>query len=63
MKKIYSTSILNKNGRSGSTFLPSGEKFMYIVSPGERLDQNISNPEQLFAASYSACFNQAIKAC
>ncbi|EPM6972968.1 Ohr family peroxiredoxin [Enterococcus sp. DIV0691] len=63
MKKIYSTSIINKNGRSGSTFLPSGKKFMDIVSPGERLDQNISNPEQLFAAAYSACFNQAVKAC
>lgn len=36
---------------------------MDIVFPGEKLSSKVSNPERLFAAAYSACFNQAIKVC
>lgn len=60
MKKIYETTIINTGGRSGEVHSPD-QSFNYkVTSPGSHVE-NSTNPEQLFAAAYSACFNGALE--
>ncbi|MBS6193768.1 hypothetical protein AB1I58_07230 [Enterococcus hirae] len=58
-KKIYSTTVLNKGGREGTTTLPDGTFLYDIVMPGSKLENGVTDPERLFAAAYGSCFNQA----
>ena len=60
MKKIYSTSIINTGGREGEVFSPDKSFHYDVTSPGPH-QENKTNPEQLFAAAYSACFNGALE--
>lgn len=60
MKKLYSTKMLNTGGRSGEVKAPDNSLSLKIAPPGSN-DANATNPEQLFAAGYSACFNSALE--
>lgn len=59
MKKIYSTKMINTGGRTGEVHSPDNSFQLQIVQPGQRVE-GATNPEQLFAAGYSACFNSAL---
>ncbi|MGX7329627.1 Ohr family peroxiredoxin [Enterococcus bulliens] len=59
MKKIFSTKMINTGGRSGEVHSPDNSFQLNIAPPGSRAE-NATNPEQLFAAGYSACFNSAL---
>lgn len=62
---IYSTTMINTGGRrGGQSVSPDGSFIVDIAQPKELSGKDISasNPEQLFAAGYSACFNSALAA-
>ncbi|WP_301358223.1 organic hydroperoxide resistance protein [Enterococcus spodopteracolus] len=59
MKKMYSTKMINTGGRSGEVHSPDHSFELNIVAPGKRVE-DATNPEQLFAAGFSACFNSAL---
>ncbi len=59
MKKLYSTTMVNTGGRSGKVAAPDGSLSLNIAPPGGNADT--TNPEQLFAAGYSSCFNSALE--
>lgn len=61
MNRIYSTSMINTGGRSGQVTSPDKSFAMKVAPPGGK-DQGATNPEQLFAAGYSACFGSALSA-
>ena len=48
------------NGREGKVTTPDQQLSLHIAPPGS--DKPGTNPEQLFAAGYAACFGQAVKA-
>ncbi|NSM99989.1 Ohr family peroxiredoxin [Enterococcus faecalis] len=60
MKKIYETTIINTGGRAGEVHSPDKSFSYAVASPGVK-KENTTNPEQLFAAAYSACFNGALE--
>ena len=60
MKKKYSTKMINTGGRSGEVHSPDHSFELNIAAPGRRVE-NATNPEQLFAAGFSACFNSALE--
>ena len=60
MKKMYSTKMINTGGRSGEVHSPDQSFELNIAAPGRRVE-NATNPEQLFAAGFSACFNSALE--
>ncbi len=60
MKKMYSTKMINTGGRSGEVHNPDHTFELNIAAPGKRVE-NATNPEQLFAAGFSACFNSALE--
>lgn len=60
MSKIYEAVIINTGGREGKVY-SQGKEFLYnIAAPGSDV-KNATNPEELFAAAYSACFNGALE--
>lgn len=63
MKALYETTITNTGGRDGSVSSPDNIFYLDVAKPkalgGETT--TASNPEQLFAAGYSACFNSALE--
>ena len=59
MKELYSTTMINNGGRSGTSYAEDQSLSLKIAPPGSKLE-NVTNPEQLFAAGYSACFNSAL---
>lgn len=60
MKVLYETSMVNIGGREGHVQTPDREK-AYKIAPPEKNDAEATNPEQLFAAGYSSCFNGALQ--
>ena len=59
MKKIYATKMINTGGRAGEVHSPDGSLELKIQPPGKKV-AGATNPEQLFAAGFSACFNSAL---
>lgn len=59
MKKVYATKMINTGGRSGEAHSADGSFKVSILPPGQK-SEGATNPEQLFAAGYSACFNSAL---
>ncbi len=59
MKKLYETAMISEGGRNGKVSSPDGSLELEISTPGG--GKNGTNPEQLFAAGYSACFNSALE--
>jgi len=61
MDIIYSTTVSNIGGRKGGRSVSEDGAFAVdIAAPGSLLHPEATNPEQLFAAAYSACFNSAL---
>lgn len=61
-ESIYSTTMISNGGRDGRVFSPDNTFVQNLATPKEMDGQggNDTNPEQLFAAGYSACFNSAL---
>ena len=59
MQKIFSTKMINTGGRNGEVHSPDSSFKLDIAAPGSKA-VDATNPEQLFAAGYSACFNSAL---
>ncbi|TDM45611.1 organic hydroperoxide resistance protein [Macrococcoides goetzii] len=61
-KVLYETTVISKGGRNGKVFSEDNTFYLDIESPkalgGKGTTE--SNPEQLFAAGYAACFNSAL---
>lgn len=59
---IYSTTMISNGGRDGRVFSPDNTFVQNLATPKEMGGQggNDTNPEQLFADGYSACFNSAL---
>jgi Ohr subfamily peroxiredoxin len=65
MKTLYTTTITNTGGRDGGRSEAADGAFAVDIAPPKELsgkETQAVNPEQLFAAGYSACFNSAINA-
>ncbi len=60
MAKLYSTTMINVGGREGHVEAPDGSMAMTITAPKPGKKEG-TNPEQLFAAGYSSCFNSALE--
>ncbi|MGL4279818.1 MAG: Ohr family peroxiredoxin [Albidovulum sp.] len=60
MSTIYSTSARAAAGREGTTRLDDGTMSFDLSVPGSKKPG--TNPEQLFAMGYAACFDSAAKA-
>ncbi len=60
MKKIYAVKMTNTGGRAGEVFSEDHSLDLKIAAPGSG-KEGATNPEQLFAAGYSACFNSALE--
>lgn len=58
MKSLYSTQATVTGGRAGTAKLNDSDLSINMVSPGS--GKNGSNPEQLFAIGYAACFDGAL---
>lgn len=63
MKILYSTEATATGGRTGSAATKDGALAVSLVTPKELGGPGGegNNPEQLFAAGYSACFLGAVK--
>lgn len=63
-KALYTAQATSTGGRTGSSSTPDGRLSLTLSTPKELGGDGGSgtNPEQLFAAGYSACFIGAIKA-
>ncbi len=63
-KALYTAQATSTGGRSGSTESSDGKIKLQLSTPKELGGDNGpgTNPEQLFAAGYSACFIGAMKA-
>lgn len=63
MKTLYTTEATATGGRTGSARTADGALTVALVTPRELggAGGDGNNPEQLFAAGYSACFLGAVK--
>ncbi len=59
MKKLFSTKMTNVGGRSGEVSSP--DKSLSLKMAPHGTDPKATDPEQLFAAGYSSCFNSALE--
>ncbi|MBT8295157.1 MAG: organic hydroperoxide resistance protein [Gramella sp.] len=63
MKNLYKTKVTTHGGRNGHTRSEDGMLDMELKMPKELGGEggDYSNPEQLFAAGYSACYGSALE--
>lgn len=59
MKKIYSAIMTNTGGRDGKVAAPDNSLSLTMGRPEDNVP-GTTNPEQLFAAGFSSCFNSAL---
>jgi len=59
-EKQFSTTSVNAGGRDGRSRLADGSYEVNIVPPGSKREG--TNPEELFALGYSACYHSALDA-
>ncbi|MFC7063645.1 organic hydroperoxide resistance protein [Halobacillus seohaensis] len=59
-KVMFTSHATAKGGREGHVKSDDGVVDVNLVMPGSGDDKEGSNPEQLFAAGYSACFDGAL---
>lgn len=62
MKTLYTTSVTAKGGRNGQVKSENGILDIEVRVPKALggANDNFTNPEMLFAAGYSACFDSAL---
>ncbi len=58
--ELFTTKATAKGGRNGRVKSDDGIIDLNIVMPTENTDETGTNPEQLFAAAYSACYDGAV---
>ena len=63
MKIIYKTSAISTGGRDGNVIIENSPLKFEMALPAELggAKKDGANPEQLFAAGYSACFGSALQ--
>lgn len=59
-KAIFTAKATAKNGRDGHVKSEDGLIDLDLVNPATNKNDKGSNPEQLFAAAYSSCFDGAL---
>ena len=59
-KAIFTAKATAKNGRDGHVKSEDGLIDLDLVNPATNKNDKASNPEQLFAAAYSSCFDGAL---
>lgn len=57
---IFTSSATTKNGRDGHVKSDDGLIDLNLVNPASNSEEKGANPEQFFAAGYSACFDAAV---
>lgn len=57
---IFTANATSKNGRGGHVKSEDGLIDLNLVNPAENKEEKGSNPEQLFASAYSACFDSSL---
>lgn len=55
----YTTTGVNTSGRKGKSYIEGGSFAVNLVPPGSKREG--TNPEELFALGYSACFHSALE--
>lgn len=63
-KKLFTTAVTVTGGREGTAISKDGNFNMAIAMPGTQRAKEMpeaTNPEQLFAAGYAACFESALQ--
>lgn len=61
MEKLYTAKATTKGGRNGRVRSSDGTLDLELRAPAEMGGENgYTNPEQLFAAGYAACFDSAL---
>ena len=58
MKELFTATVTATGGREGRIRSEDGVLDLALAMPGEKKDT--TNPEQLFAAGYAACFDSAL---
>lgn len=63
MDALYKATAVSKGGRDGKVFVLDSPLEFEMLKPVELdgKESNSANPEQLFAAGYSACFGSALR--
>jgi Ohr subfamily peroxiredoxin len=63
MQVVYSTEATSTGGRAGRVRTPDGRLDVPLAVPAELQGDGAdgTNPEQLFAAGYAACFHSALQ--
>lgn len=57
---LFTSKATAKNGREGHVKSDDGLIDLQLTMPNSNDDKNGSNPEQLFAAAYAACYDGAL---
>lgn len=57
---VYTTSVVVAGGRQGKAVSDDGVLDLKLGAPGATSGEPATNPEQLFAAGYAACFQSAL---
>ena len=60
IKPFYTAHVTVEGGRSGTAVSDDGALNLKLKSPGAAGDPEATNPEQLFAAGYAACYQSAL---
>lgn len=60
MSKLFTSKATAQGGRGGHVKSDDGLIDLDLVMPTEKTDKVGTNPEQLFAAGYAACFDGAL---
>lgn len=61
MEKLYTAKASTKGGRNGHVSTSDGVLDLELRTPGQMGGEDgYTNPEQLFAAGYAACFDSAL---
>lgn len=58
-KTHYTTTGVNTSGRGGKSYIEGGSFEVNLVPPGSKREG--TNPEELFALGFSACFHSALE--
>lgn len=57
---FYTAKVKVSGGRSGSAVSDDGALDLKLTAPGAKGQPEATNPEQLFAAGYAACYQSAL---
>ena len=60
IEPVYTAEVIVTGGRSGRATSSDGALDIELCPPGANQDDPGTNPEQLFAAGYAACFQSAM---